>query len=341
MLPEWLGAWSWSLDGLRERIGAGIQSVRDCDSTAAVTVACLLVLFVWYCYHVGREQPRPHAAVAALVPGAGGRGPGRGFECCGAPACARCAHGDGLDHRLYAGLQEYAKRYSWAGMGRVHKGVREQGRFLRGRPAIQKPEVFFLPDLPTAPYFPRDAQKHDVELLERGFPTVLGEFEALSKAFSNCSLPQGWRANSTARGDWLTFPLVSRGVCVAGNCRRCPRTYRLLGSLRTCLASNVFGNACLSVLSPGTVIAEHYGPTNIRLRCHLGTSGAPARPRPRPRGPVVLCCGHRAPSTPSMHSAAGPHPSPEPELSQLRQVKECPSLAEQLSARARPASVRP
>uniref|UniRef100_A0A8C0WA02 Aspartate beta-hydroxylase domain-containing protein 2 n=1 Tax=Castor canadensis TaxID=51338 RepID=A0A8C0WA02_CASCN len=269
MLPEWLGAWSWSLDGLRERIGAGIQSVRDCDSTAAVTVACLLVLFVWYCYHVGREQPRPHAAVAALVPGAAG-GPGRGFECCGAPACARCAHGDGLDHRLYAGLQEYAKRYSWAGMGRVHKGVREQGRFLRGRPAIQKPEVFFLPDLPTAPYFPRDAQKHDVELLERGFPTVLGEFEALSKAFSNCSLPQGWRANSTARGDWLTFPLVSRGVCVAGNCRRCPRTYRLLGSLRTCLASNVFGNACLSVLSPGTVIAEHYGPTNIRLRCHLG-----------------------------------------------------------------------
>uniref|UniRef100_A0A8C9P2C4 Aspartyl/asparaginy/proline hydroxylase domain-containing protein n=1 Tax=Spermophilus dauricus TaxID=99837 RepID=A0A8C9P2C4_SPEDA len=50
----------------------------------------------------------------------------------------------------------------------------------------------------------------------------------------------------------------------------CPRTYRLLGSLRTCIGNNVFGNACISVLSPGTVITEHYGPTNIRIRCHLG-----------------------------------------------------------------------
>ena len=28
--------------------------------------------------------------------------------------------------KLYAALQEYAKRYSWVGMGRIHKGLREQ-----------------------------------------------------------------------------------------------------------------------------------------------------------------------------------------------------------------------
>lgn len=28
--------------------------------------------------------------------------------------------------KLYAALQDYAKRYSWAGMGRIHKGLREQ-----------------------------------------------------------------------------------------------------------------------------------------------------------------------------------------------------------------------
>ncbi|KAJ1074125.1 hypothetical protein K5549_018009, partial [Capra hircus] len=222
MSLEWLVAWGWSLDGLRDCIAAGIQSVRDCDTTAAVSVACLLALFVWYCYHVGREQP------------------------------------------------EYAKRYSWSGMGRIHKGIREQGRYLSSRPSIQKPEVFFLPDLPTAPYFSREAQKHDVELLERNFQTILCEFETLYKAFSNCSLPQGWKMNSTPSGEWVTFHLVNQGVCVPRNCRKCPRTYRLLGSLRTCIGNNVFGNACLSVLSPGTVITEHYGPTNIRVRCHLG-----------------------------------------------------------------------
>ena len=30
--------------------------------------------------------------------------------------------------KLYAALQEYAKRYSWVGMGRIHKGLREQVR---------------------------------------------------------------------------------------------------------------------------------------------------------------------------------------------------------------------
>lgn len=28
--------------------------------------------------------------------------------------------------KLYAALQEYAKHYSWVGMGRIHKGLREQ-----------------------------------------------------------------------------------------------------------------------------------------------------------------------------------------------------------------------
>lgn len=28
--------------------------------------------------------------------------------------------------KRYEALQEYAKRYSWVGMGRIHKGLREQ-----------------------------------------------------------------------------------------------------------------------------------------------------------------------------------------------------------------------
>lgn len=123
-----------------------------------------------------------------------------------------------------------------------------------------------------------------MELLERNFQTILCEFESLYRAFSNCSLPQGWKMHSTPSGEWVTFYLVNQGVCVPRNCRRCPRTYRLLGSLRTCIGNNVFGNACLSVLSPGTVITEHYGPTNIRLRCHLGRwRGRASGPRPAPR----------------------------------------------------------
>lgn len=286
--------WSWSLDGLRDFIATGIQSFRDCDATALAAVACLLLLFVWYCYHVGREQPRAYATVNALMQSAEANGVQNGYVYCHSPECVRCTHHDGLNQKLYHNLQEYAKRYSWSGMGRIHKGIREQGRYLNSRPSIQKPEVFFLPDLPTMPYFSRDAQKHDVELLERNFQTILCEFETLYKAFSNCSLPQGWKMNSTPSGEWFTFYLVNQGMCVPRNCRRCPRTYRLLGSLRTCIGNNVFGNACISVLSPGTVIAEHYGPTNIRIRCHLGKCpgrGGGFIPAGRPRRGRTEGCG--------------------------------------------------
>lgn len=299
----------WSLERMRELVAGGMQSMRECESSVVGTVLCLALLFVWYCYRVGREQSMPGlrgaygvaenrrgslavpGRTSSLLPsdGAGGLGLGRGskgrqcsgeelngFAYCQSPECFRCAHaGEGFNQRLYNSLQDYAKRYTWAGMGRVHKGVRDQGRYLlSGRPSIQKPEVFFLPDLPSAPFFSRDAQKHDVELLERSFPVLLAEFESVYRlpATGSSSLPPGWKANSTPRGQWWTFYLVNQGTPLAVNARRCPRAWRVLGQLRTFVANNVFGNACFSVITPGAAIAEHYGPTNVRLRCHLGES---------------------------------------------------------------------
>ncbi|MEQ2181464.1 hypothetical protein GOODEAATRI_011886 [Goodea atripinnis] len=120
--------------------------------------------------------------------------------------------------KLYAALQEYAKRYSWVGMGRIHKGLREQVR-LNDLSTIQKPHLFFLPDVPSSQ---------------------------------------------------AVFPLYSAGVCVAKNCRSCPSTYRTLLSLRTFINSNSLGSAGFWLLGPGAILGSSYGPTNTRLRCHLG-----------------------------------------------------------------------
>lgn len=197
-----------------------------------------------------------------------------GFAFCQSSECFRCTSaGESLNQRLYHSLQEYAKRYTWSGMGRVHKGVRDQGRYLNSRPSIQRPEVFFLPDLPSAPFFSREVQRHDVEVLEQSFPTLLEEFESIyhqPPARGGSALPPGWKANNTPSGQWWTYYLVNQGMPLLLNARRCPRAWRVLGQLRTFIANNVFGNACFSVLTPGAVITEHYGPTNIRLRCHVG-----------------------------------------------------------------------
>ncbi|KAF0022286.1 hypothetical protein F2P81_025462 [Scophthalmus maximus] len=203
-----------------------------------------------------------------------------GFTFCQSSECFRCTSaGESLNQRLYHSLQDYAKRYTWSGMGRVHKGVRDQGRYLNSRPTIQRPEVFFLPDLPSAPFFSREVQRHDVELLEQSFPALLAEFESIyhqPPARGGSSLPPGWKANSTPRGQWWTYYLVNQGTPLVLNVRRCPRAWRVLGQLRTFIANNVFGNACFSVLTPGALITEHYGPTNVRLRCHLGLRVPPS-----------------------------------------------------------------
>ena len=57
-----------------------------------------------------------------------------------------------------------------------------------------------------------------------------------------------------------------------GNARRAPRTSALLSQdvLRRDATSCPFGSAYFSLLRPGTRLHPHCGPTNARLRAHLG-----------------------------------------------------------------------
>ncbi|XP_043942253.1 aspartate beta-hydroxylase domain-containing protein 1 [Protopterus annectens] len=258
---------------LQKLVGLLIFKAQKLDLTTKpifVLLVGLVFLFIWYCYQVGRTDQ------SHIIMSVGGQTPEgvaftNGYLVCQSPdISAFSLHRDGLNRKLYSSLQDYAKRYSWAGMGRIHKGIREQSRYLSDRLAIQKPKIFSLPDMPSAPYFPRDAQRHDVEILERNYLIVLSEFENLQRDFSSGSVPKGWTVNATTSGGWYTYYLYNKGNCVPTNCRTCPRTYRILNTLRTFINGNVFGNACFSVLLPGTFLSGDYGPTNARLRCNLG-----------------------------------------------------------------------
>ena len=75
------------------------------------------------------------------------------------------------------------------------------------------------------------------------------------------------------------------------NASRAPRTAELLGRgvLRRDATSCPFGSAYFSLLRPGTKLAPHCGPTNARLRAHLGlvVPKAPTETRtPRDDGAV-------------------------------------------------------
>uniref|UniRef100_A0A671WQT5 Aspartate beta-hydroxylase domain containing 2 n=2 Tax=Sparidae TaxID=8169 RepID=A0A671WQT5_SPAAU len=156
-------------------------------------------------------------------------------------------------------------------MGRIHKGLREQVR-LNDHSAIQKPHLFFLPDVPSVPFFPRDAHRHDIEVLEANYAVILAEFKTVYQR--GIDPKSGWTCLGP-KGQ-AVFSLYNAGVCVAGNCRSCPCTYRTLLSLRTFISSNSLGSAGFWLLGPGATLGSSYGPTNTRLRCHLGLQTPPS-----------------------------------------------------------------
>lgn len=66
------------------------------------------------------------------------------------------------------------------------------------------------------------------------------------------------------RGQWKSYWLVAYGRGMPGNCRRCPETMRLIGTIPA------VKTAFFSILAPGMHIPEHRGPYAGVLRYHLG-----------------------------------------------------------------------
>lgn len=69
-------------------------------------------------------------------------------------------------------------------------------------------------------------------------------------------------------GDWKQLELFARGVKTK-NCKLAPMTCKVIESF-TAASTCKRGQVKFSVLLPGTHVFSHCGPTNCRVRCHLG-----------------------------------------------------------------------
>lgn len=70
-------------------------------------------------------------------------------------------------------------------------------------------------------------------------------------------------------GDWKQFELFARGHMNRINCKKCPITCDLIK--QTPDAANCKrGQTKFSLMDAGTHVFSHCGPTNCRLRVHLG-----------------------------------------------------------------------
>ena len=83
-----------------------------------------------------------------------------------------------------------------------------------------------------------------------------------------------WRSPALAAGRWDKLFFAQRGRLIPAMEELCPLTMAALRQVPGA-AGLPEGNLCASILAPGTQLHPHCGPTNVRLRAHLGLEVPP------------------------------------------------------------------
>lgn len=164
-----------------------------------------------------------------------------------------------LAEHMSKALADYGQRHphvAQVGMQRLNRYI---GTFLTNQGS---PRMGEYPGLTSAP-FHDPARLPGALALEREYTAIRAEIEALAAAEF-----QSEAEGLMERGAWDVFLFYERSRKNEENCARCPAITRIIESHNT--VRTQAGLLYVSKLSPGTHIKPHRGPTNMRLRCHLG-----------------------------------------------------------------------
>jgi aspartyl/asparaginyl beta-hydroxylase (cupin superfamily) len=165
---------------------------------------------------------------------------------------------------VMADIGEWANRSGLPpdGLRRVLKMIgtpssQRQYRFPDQRPAL------YMSELSARPWHsPNDFSW--IPSLEGSFDAIIREYRQLQKSAVMQRHPE---APQLVNGTWNILPLFSFGIKNEVNCALVPST---VDSVAAVPGASTASLVYLSLLAPHTHIAPHCGPTNLRLRCHLG-----------------------------------------------------------------------
>lgn len=116
-------------------------------------------------------------------------------------------------------------------------------------------------DPPNTRYAP------DFKILEKNWMMIRDEALSLIDERYSGFLPE--MEGLQDKGDWKQLELFARGRKIEKNCQRAPKTCALISQIPDA-ATCKRGQVKFSVMHPGTHVWAHTGPTNCRLRAHLG-----------------------------------------------------------------------
>lgn len=191
------------------------------------------------------------------------------IEPCPNPNCIRCRKYAEVNAAALASIKTLkdppARIVEAIKVGRHGFGGSERNNTGISPRTGQYPTVLLIPGLTARPIV-TDLYLKTCIAIQQHTSTILQEYlEANDYA--------EWLQNdvsgaSNEQSTWNVSHLMNQGYWNQENSALCPETTKVVKSLDI-MDGCVFGNAFLSVLTPGTSIEPHCGPTNARHRLHL------------------------------------------------------------------------
>ena len=133
----------------------------------------------------------------------------------------------------------------------------------------QNPPLFYSNFLSSKPWYHSNEASDETDLEVEKVKNQLKEnIKIFKETYKNIQSESSKdsRNQNMAEGNWDVFPLYSGTGKISANCRKCPE---LLNYIET-LPRFAYGMAYFSIMQPSTFVHGHFGPTNTRLRYHLG-----------------------------------------------------------------------
>lgn len=169
------------------------------------------------------------------------------------------------DGRFYFHLGDAMQRvgnkeaYKWYELG--HK----RGHFA----SVWQRSLYNVQGLKAQPWWtPKETGYTElVKSLERNWKLIRDEGLAVMDQAKGLFLPED--ENLREKGDWSQFTLWQQGRKNENSCKGAPKTCSLLDKFSETTGCRR-GQIKYSVMHPGTHVWPHTGPTNCRLRMHLG-----------------------------------------------------------------------
>lgn len=187
---------------------------------------------------------------------------------CPNPNCIRCRRYAAVNTRAqerFASMKDKPERLVQAlKYGRRGQGLRRKDGIS---PAVgQYPTVLLIPDLAARPVV-TDMHLQSCKILKQHANTILQEYLEANQ-YANWLENDVQVQNDSSK--WNVLHIMNQGVVNEENAALCPETTKVVQSLSLDVMTDcIFGNIFLSVLTPGTSIEPHCGPTNARHRLHL------------------------------------------------------------------------